>query len=40
MVDTVSQCSITGVTRAVVCSILSQMVHIKDTLLLIKETSP
>ena len=34
-----SQCSTTGVTKAVVCVILSGMVHIKDPLLLIDKSS-
>ena len=33
-----SQCSMTGVTKTVVCAVLS-MVHIKDPLLLIKKNS-
>ena len=35
-----SQCSTTGVTKVVVCAILSGMVHIKDPLLLIGKSSP
>ena len=35
-----SQCSMTGVTMAMVCVILSGMVHIKDPLLLIERSSP
>ena len=35
-----SQCSMTGVTKAVVCVILSGMVHIKELLLLIRKNSP
>ena len=27
-----SQCSMTGITKAVVCAILSRMMHIKDSL--------
>ena len=34
------QCSRTGVTKAVVCAILSGMVHIKEPLLLIGKSSP
>ena len=34
-----SQCSTTGVTKAVVCAILSGMVHIKEPLLLIGKSS-
>ena len=34
-----SQCSMTGVTKAVVCAILYGMVHIKEPLLLIKKSS-
>ena len=33
-------CSMTGVTKAVVCAILSGMVHIKEPLLLIGKSSP
>ena len=37
----ISQCSTIGVTKAVVCVILSMgVVHIKDTLLLISKNSP
>ena len=35
-----SQCSTTGVTKAVVCAILSGMMHIKEPLLLIGKSSP
>ena len=35
-----SQCSTTGLTKAVVCAILSGMVHIKEPLLLIGKSSP
>ena len=35
-----SHCSMTGVTKAVVCAILSGMVHIKEPLLLIGKSSP
>ena len=35
-----SQCSTTGVTKAVVCVILSGMMHIKEPLLLIGKNSP
>ena len=35
-----SQCSTTGLTKAVVCAILSGMVHIKEPLLLIGNSSP
>ena len=35
-----SQCSTTGVTKAVVCVILSGMMHIKEPLLLIGKSSP
>ena len=35
-----SQCSTTGITKAVVCAILSGMVHIKEPLLLIVKSSP
>ena len=35
-----SQCSMTVVTKAVVCAILSGMVHIKEPLLLIGKSSP
>ena len=35
-----SQCSMTGVTKAWVCAILSGMVHIKEPLLLIEKSSP
>ena len=34
------ECSTTGVTKAVVCAILSGMVHIKESLLLIGKSSP
>ena len=34
-----NQCSTTGVTKAVVCVILSGMVHIKEPLLLIDKSS-
>ena len=34
-----SQCSTTGVTKVVVCVILSGMVHIKEPLLLIDKSS-
>ena len=34
-----SQCSTTGVTKAVVCAILSGMVHLKEPLLLIGKSS-
>ena len=34
-----SQCSTTGVTKAVGCVILSGMVHIKEPLLLIRKSS-
>ena len=34
-----SQCSTTGVTKAVVCIILSGLVHIKEPLLLIDKSS-
>ena len=34
-----SQCSTTGVAKAVVCAILSGMVHIKEPLLLIGKSS-
>ena len=34
-----SQCSTTGVTKAMVCVILSGMVHIKEPLLLIDKSS-
>ena len=34
-----SQCSMTGATKAVVCTILSGMVHIKEPLLLIRKSS-
>ena len=34
-----SQCSMTGVTKAVVCANLSGVVHIKEPLLLIRKTS-
>ena len=30
----------TGVTKAVVCAILSRMVHIKEALMLIEKSSP
>ena len=33
------KCSMTGVTKAVVCAILSGMVHIKEPLLLIDKSS-
>ena len=33
-----SQCSTTGVTKAVVCAIVSGMVHIKEPLLLIRNS--
>ena len=33
------QCSMTGVTKAMVCAILSGMVHIKEPLLLIVKSS-
>ena len=35
-----SQCSTTGVTKAVVCAIMSGIVHIKEPLLLIGKSSP
>ena len=35
-----SQCSTTGVTKAVVCAILCGMVHIKEPFLLIGKSSP
>ena len=35
-----SQCSTTGVTKAVVCVILSGMVYIKEPFLLIGKSSP
>ena len=35
-----SQCSTIGVTKAVVCVILSGMMHIKEPLLLIEKSSP
>ena len=35
-----SQCSTTGVTKAVVCVILCGMVHIKEPLLLIEKNNP
>ena len=35
-----SQCSMTGVTKAMICAILSGMVHIKEPLLLIIKSSP
>ena len=35
-----SPCSTTGVTKAVVCAILSGMMHIKEPLLLIGKSSP
>ena len=34
-----SQCSMTGATKALVCAVLSGMVHIKDRLLLIEKSS-
>ena len=39
LVSRSSQCSMTGVTKAVVCAILSGMVHIKEPLLLIGKSS-
>ena len=35
-----SQCSMTGVTKAMVCVILSGMMHIKEPLLLIGKSGP
>ena len=35
-----SQCSMNGVTKAVVCAIMSGMVHIKEPLLLIGKNGP
>ena len=35
-----SQCSMTGVTKVVVCVILCVMIHIKEPLLLIGKSSP
>ena len=35
-----SQCSMTGVTKTVVCVILSGMMHIKEPLLLIGKSGP
>ena len=35
-----SQCSTTGVTKATVCAVLYVKVHIKDSLLLIRKSSP
>ena len=34
-----SQCSTAGVTKAMVCTVLSGMVHMKDPLLLIERSS-
>ena len=39
--DVMNQCSTTGVTKAVVCAIISRgMVHIKEPLQLIRKSSP
>ena len=37
--DSSSQCSTTGITKSVLCTILSGIMHIKDPLLLIKKKS-